>query len=147
MICLRYRCLDPILTVAACLSLKTPFVAPIDKREEANAAKQRFMVDYSDHLTQLQAFNAWREIRVNRRGYERDFLHSSFLSVNTLTMIAETRKQFFEHLVAVGFVDPLGKAGGGGFGGGSKRGGRNLRNEDLLFALEHFSGELLCVAV
>lgn len=31
------QCLDPILTVAAILSYKSPFVAPLDKREEANA--------------------------------------------------------------------------------------------------------------
>ena len=31
-----FRCLGPILTIAACLSCKPLFVSPMDKREEAN---------------------------------------------------------------------------------------------------------------
>ena len=31
-----FRCLDPMLTIAACLSSKPLFVSPVDKREEAN---------------------------------------------------------------------------------------------------------------
>lgn len=31
-----FRCLGPVLTIAACLSSKPLFVSPMDKREEAN---------------------------------------------------------------------------------------------------------------
>mgnify|MGYP002385190900 CR=1 FL=1 len=30
-----FQCLDPILTIAACLSEKSPFLTPMDKRDEA----------------------------------------------------------------------------------------------------------------
>lgn len=31
-----FRCLDPVLTIAACLSCKPLFLSPMDKREEAS---------------------------------------------------------------------------------------------------------------
>lgn len=33
-----FRCIDPILTIASILSSKSPFVSPIEQREEASAA-------------------------------------------------------------------------------------------------------------
>jgi hypothetical protein len=36
---------------------RSPFVAPLDKRDEADAAKRMFSEDQSDHLTNLNAFN------------------------------------------------------------------------------------------
>ena len=35
-------CLDPVLTVAAALSTRSPFVAPLDKRDAADEAKRSF---------------------------------------------------------------------------------------------------------
>ena len=51
-----------------------------------------------------QAFNQWRDVRLKHPGLEREFLRRSFLSYNTLAMICQMRKQFFDHLVAIGFV-------------------------------------------
>jgi len=46
-----FNCLDPCLTIAATMAFKSPFVAPMDKRDEANAAKQEFAQGKSDALT------------------------------------------------------------------------------------------------
>ena len=35
-----FRCLNPILTIAASLAYRSPFVSPLDKREEADKAKR-----------------------------------------------------------------------------------------------------------
>lgn len=37
-----FECLAPICTIAAALSFKSPFVAPIDRREEADLARRSF---------------------------------------------------------------------------------------------------------
>lgn len=37
-----FRCLDPVLTIAACLSFKSPFVRPFGKEAEADAAREGF---------------------------------------------------------------------------------------------------------
>jgi HrpA-like RNA helicase len=50
-------CLDPVLTIAAMLSTRSPFVAPLDKRDLADAAKKAFAVESgSDLMAGLRAF-------------------------------------------------------------------------------------------
>ena len=46
-----FGCLDPVLTIAASVGFRSPFVFPVDKREEADAAKRRLASPGSDHLT------------------------------------------------------------------------------------------------
>jgi HrpA-like RNA helicase len=46
------RCVRPVLTLAAALSARSPFLNPIDQRDAASAARRRFAADLqSDHLT------------------------------------------------------------------------------------------------
>jgi hypothetical protein len=85
-----------------------------------------------------QAFNCWRDVRLHRPHFEREFLRKSFLSYNTLAMICQMRKQFFDHLVGIGFVSaPPGDRGGRGRGGGGGKGGVPLE-----FAMTHCNGTL-----
>lgn len=37
-----FRCLDPVLTIAAALSFKSPFVRPFGKEAEADLARARY---------------------------------------------------------------------------------------------------------
>ena len=53
-------CLDPVLTIAAALSTKSPFISPFERREEANEARLLFLTQESDLLTTLAAFEAWK---------------------------------------------------------------------------------------
>eukprot|EP00940_MAST-03C_sp_MAST-3C-sp2_P001817 g1817.t1 len=99
-----FKCLDPILTIAASLSFRSPFVAPLDKRDEADRAKRSFSVLCSDHLTLLRAFDGWTRARGRGRGAERTYCRANFLSRTTLSMIDEMRQQFFELLIGIGFV-------------------------------------------
>jgi HrpA-like RNA helicase len=46
------RCVEPIATIAACLSFKDPFVCPLHKQHAADAAKRRLAKSsMSDHVT------------------------------------------------------------------------------------------------
>lgn len=51
-----FQCVDSVLTIAACLSYKSPFVSPFSKRNEADAKKKQFAICNSDHLTVLMAY-------------------------------------------------------------------------------------------
>jgi len=51
-----FQCLDSVLTIAACLNTKSPFVSPFNKRAEAERAKRQFAISHSDHLTCLLAY-------------------------------------------------------------------------------------------
>ncbi|KIM88927.1 hypothetical protein PILCRDRAFT_813926 [Piloderma croceum F 1598] len=58
-----FKCLGPILTIAACLSSKPLFVSPIDKRDEASMARARFATGNSDLLTDLKAYDECVRLR------------------------------------------------------------------------------------
>ncbi|XP_062832753.1 ATP-dependent DNA/RNA helicase DHX36 isoform X1 [Anolis carolinensis] len=101
-----FCCLDPVLTIAASLSFKDPFVIPLGKEKVADARRKELSKNSkSDHLTVVNAFQGWEETR--RRGfrYEKDFCWEYFLSSNTLQMLANMKGQFAEHLLAAGFVN------------------------------------------
>ncbi|KAI9357264.1 P-loop containing nucleoside triphosphate hydrolase protein [Zopfochytrium polystomum] len=99
-----FRCLDPVLTIASAMSVKSPFVAPFEKRDLADEKKQEFATGVSDHLTVLTAYNEWQKARSRGFGIERKFLFDNFLSGRTLTMIASVKRQLAELLSDIGFV-------------------------------------------
>ncbi|XP_021572161.1 ATP-dependent RNA helicase DHX36 isoform X2 [Carlito syrichta] len=101
-----FCCLDPVLTIAASLSFKDPFVIPLGKEKIADTRrKQLARGTKSDHLTVVNAFEGWEDAR--RRGfrYEKDYCWEYFLSPNTLQMLHNMKGQFAEHLLAAGFVN------------------------------------------
>uniref|UniRef100_A0A9L0T326 RNA helicase n=1 Tax=Equus caballus TaxID=9796 RepID=A0A9L0T326_HORSE len=100
-----FCCLDPVLTIAASLSFKDPFVIPLGKEKIADARRKELAKDTkSDHLTVVNAFEGWEEAR--RRGFrhEKDYCWEYFLSSNTLQMLHNMKGQFAEHLLGAGFV-------------------------------------------
>uniref|UniRef100_A0A8C3T5K3 ATP-dependent DNA/RNA helicase DHX36 n=1 Tax=Chelydra serpentina TaxID=8475 RepID=A0A8C3T5K3_CHESE len=100
-----FCCLDPVLTIAASLSFKDPFVIPLGKEKVADARRKELSKNTkSDHLTVVNAFAGWEEVR--RRGFrsEKDYCWEYFLSSNTLQMLLNMKGQFAEHLLAAGFV-------------------------------------------
>ncbi|CAG9856904.1 unnamed protein product [Phyllotreta striolata] len=99
-----FSCLDAALTMAACLSSKSPFVSPFGKREEANKKKQTFAVGLSDHITTLNAYKKFLSLYKKTSVGARNFANENFLSYRTLTSIADIKKQFLELLVDIGFV-------------------------------------------
>ncbi|CAN1772467.1 DExH-box ATP-dependent RNA helicase DExH1 [Linum perenne] len=99
-----FQCLDPALTIAAGLAHRDPFVLPIDRKNEADAAKQSFAGDScSDHIALVKAFEGYREAKRTRS--ERSFCWENFLSPVTLRMMEEMREQFRVLLTDIGFVD------------------------------------------
>lgn len=101
-----FGCLDPVLTIAAALSVKSPFVAPFDKREFADERKREFALAFSDHLTVLNAYNQWLIQRRGGMGQERRWLFENFLSGRTLAMLASVKRQLVELLSDIGFIKP-----------------------------------------
>eukprot|EP00873_Tetraselmis_striata_P014025 jgi/Tetstr1/434289/TSEL_023396.t1 len=115
-------CLDPVLTVAAAMSSRSPFVAPLEKREEADLAKRSFADCNSDHLAVMQVYQEWLSARSAGRGAERTFCRDSFVSGRALEEISDLRQQFRSLLYDVGFMGAGRGRGGGGRGGRASRG-------------------------
>lgn len=100
-----FQCTDPALTIAASMSARSPFVSPFDKRDEADAARKEFATEGSDHLTTLNAFNTWKDMRRTKgEKATRAFLQESFLSRLTLFQMEDLRRQFADILMDVGFL-------------------------------------------
>jgi HrpA-like RNA helicase len=58
----------------------------------------------SDHLTMLNAYNSWIQIRKQGRQEEFKFLWDNFLSRKTLVMIESVRRQLAELLADIEFI-------------------------------------------
>jgi ATP-dependent RNA helicase DHX36 len=99
-----FQCLGPALTISAALAHRDPFVLPLEHKEEADDARRRFAGDSrSDHLALLKAFEGWQAAK--RAGRERNYCWENFLSVSTLQMMEDMRRQFLDLLSDIGFID------------------------------------------
>ncbi|XP_078039431.1 putative ATP-dependent RNA helicase DHX57 [Augochlora pura] len=98
-----FCCLDSALTIAACLSHKTPFNIPFEKRHEIDAKKE-FCTANSDHLTVLKAYKKWLEACGHSNYAGQVFANENYLSIRTLYTLADIKYQFLELLVSIGFV-------------------------------------------
>ncbi len=91
---------DEALTIAAVLSHRSIFLAPIAERDRANFCRMQFAMGQSDHLTTLNAYN-----QVDRMGSERyDFCRENFISNKGLQTVAGLKRQLLELLSDAGFV-------------------------------------------
>ena len=93
-------CIEPIATVCASLSFKSPFYTVMGKEDQYMAAKRKFSID-SDQLAASYAMHEWQ----NRRNH--NFCHQNFLSYTILIMLEKMKKQFTEMLYNSKFLkDP-----------------------------------------
>jgi ATP-dependent RNA helicase DHX29 len=107
-------CLSSILTVAACLSYKTPFASSFEERDAADRCKAALCFQKSntiasgqcsDHLAMVAAYNGWLETKRSKgAGAARAYARSQHLSQATLYMITDLRKQLALMLQDIGFV-------------------------------------------
>ncbi|CCG84337.1 protein of unknown function [Taphrina deformans PYCC 5710] len=114
-----FRCLDPVLILAAASASKDPFLSPLDRRAEADARKARYSQGSgSDHAAIVNAFSEWREARRQSHDQGRSYAFENFLHYNTLVSIAQTAEQVLEIMQKSGLV--------GGSGTRPSRGSRHI---------------------
>lgn len=100
-----FKCLDPILILAAASAAKDPFLAPVDRRAEADRTKAGWAQGTgSDHAAVVNAFTEWRRLRTQPGGDDKAFAFSNFLHYNTLVSIAQTAEQVLEIMQKSGLV-------------------------------------------
>ena len=56
----EYKCSQEMLTIVSMLSVPSVFYRPKERLEESDAAREKFQVAESDHLTLLNVFNQWK---------------------------------------------------------------------------------------
>ncbi|KAI7120997.1 P-loop containing nucleoside triphosphate hydrolase protein [Hortaea werneckii] len=103
-----FGCLDACLTVAATLTVKSPFVSPQAKREEAKAAKSAFGRGHGDLMCDLHAYEEWsrRRAKGEPTSLLRKWCDANFLNHQTLLDISSNRNQYASSLQEIGFLPP-----------------------------------------
>lgn len=98
---LFFRCVEPTVSLAAILTSRDPFLAPIDVRAQAAAIKESWSPsDYrSDALAILRAYQTWSKMQ-NRGEYQaaNRFCSENFLSKPTLLQIQQVAKQLVQSM-------------------------------------------------
>ena len=94
-----FGCLEACLTVASILTVRSPFVSPRDKRNDAKVARFTFPSHHGDLFLDLSAFTEWSE-RSQSSGFReiKEWCSERFLSPQTLRDISSTRSQLLSSL-------------------------------------------------
>ncbi|KAL9052007.1 MAG: hypothetical protein Q9162_005672 [Coniocarpon cinnabarinum] len=101
-----FGCLEASITIAAILTVGSPFVSPQEKRDEAKQARESFGrgQNIGDLLTDLRAFDEWSKVNVagSPQRKLRAWCDSKFLSNQRFSDIESTRQQYFASLQEAG---------------------------------------------
>ncbi|TVU38991.1 hypothetical protein EJB05_12390 [Eragrostis curvula] len=89
----KLKCLDEVLTIVSMLSVPSVFFRPKDRAEESDAAREKFFVPESDHLTLLNVYLQWKS-----NNYRGDWCNDHFLHVKGLRKAREVRSQLLDIL-------------------------------------------------
>uniref|UniRef100_A0A1J3JE29 RNA helicase n=1 Tax=Noccaea caerulescens TaxID=107243 RepID=A0A1J3JE29_NOCCA len=89
----RLDCINEVLTIVSMLSVPSVFFRPKERAEESDAAREKFFVPESDHLTLLNVYQQWKE-----HDYRGDWCNDHFLQVKGLRKAREVRSQLLDIL-------------------------------------------------
>ncbi|KAF9190181.1 DEAH-box ATP-dependent RNA helicase prp22 [Haplosporangium sp. Z 767] len=86
----KIGCLEKAIIIVAMLSVEEPFYLPRKEEEQdaARAAHAQFYHASGDHMTLLNAFEAWRD-----KKYSKDWCHDNYLNLRQLRLAMNIRSQ------------------------------------------------------
>lgn len=96
-----FRCIDPVLTIAASLSSKSPFSAFVSDAAVAKAKQRVFADPDSDFMTYCNVWDAYE----SSGSSSRRFCQENYLNHVALREIGDARRQFLDLLCSIGFLD------------------------------------------
>merc|ERR1712194_219209 len=110
------QCLAPMLTIAACLTHRSPFSRNFNKvgeEQQRRAREKKFGHLCSDHLAAAAAYDAYQEAKLSQdHEHVAQFCRDLGLSFSTLGSIAQLRQKFLRHLEEIGFAQAAREDGG-----------------------------------
>jgi len=81
-------CSEEMLTIVSMLSVPSVYYRPKERQEESDAAREKFFVPESDHLTLLHVYSQWKA-----NGYSDRWCVQHFLQPKALRRAKEIRQQ------------------------------------------------------
>ncbi|KAI6058251.1 ATP-dependent RNA helicase DHX29 [Aix galericulata] len=102
-----FGCLDPVATLAAVMTEKSPFTTPIGRKDEADLAKSSLAMAVSDHITIYKAYLGWKKAR-QEGGYhaEMTYCRRNFLNRTSLLTLEDVKQELIRVVRAAGFAAP-----------------------------------------
>ncbi|KAH0627943.1 hypothetical protein JD844_008535 [Phrynosoma platyrhinos] len=102
-----FGCLDPVATLAAVMTEKSPFTTPIGRKDEADLAKSSLALANSDHLTIYKAYLGWKKAR-QEGGYRSEITYCkrNFLNRTSLLTLEDVKQELIRVVRAAGFAAP-----------------------------------------
>lgn len=91
----EYECSEEMLTIVSMLSVPSVFYRPKERQEESDAAREKFFVPESDHLTLLHVYTQWKS-----NGYSDSWCVKHFLHSKSLRRAKEVREQLQDIMTA-----------------------------------------------
>ncbi|KAJ2616293.1 hypothetical protein H4S08_000852 [Coemansia sp. RSA 1365] len=86
-------CTVEVVTIVAMLAVPTVFYRPKERLDESDAAREKFFVPESDHLTLLNVYNQWRS-----NGYQDSWCARHFVHSKAMRRAREVREQLVDIL-------------------------------------------------
>uniref|UniRef100_A0A8C3VEU2 ATP-dependent RNA helicase DHX29 n=1 Tax=Catagonus wagneri TaxID=51154 RepID=A0A8C3VEU2_9CETA len=110
-----FGCLDPVATLAAVMTEKSPFTTPIGRKDEADLAKSALAMADSDHLTIYNAYLGWKKAR-QEGGYRSEiaYCRRNFLNRTSLLTLEDVKQELVKLVKAAGFSSPTSSNGSEG---------------------------------
>ncbi|XP_061555189.1 ATP-dependent RNA helicase DHX29 [Phycodurus eques] len=96
-------CLEPIATIAAAITEKSPFSTPMNRKEEANLAKAALALANSDHMTIYNAYLGWKNSQKEGQKAEMSFCRKHFLNRAALATIEDVKQELMKMMEQAGF--------------------------------------------
>uniref|UniRef100_A0A8C0FVZ5 DExH-box helicase 34 n=1 Tax=Chelonoidis abingdonii TaxID=106734 RepID=A0A8C0FVZ5_CHEAB len=97
----------PVLTVAAALSVQSPFLRPMRANPDCATARRPLESPHGDPLTLLNTFNEWVQVKSERAGGSRKWCRRRGLEEHRLYEAANLRRQFQELLWDHGLLEAV----------------------------------------
>ncbi|TMS08106.1 ATP-dependent RNA helicase DHX29 [Larimichthys crocea] len=96
-------CLEPIATIAAAITEKSPFSTPMNRKEEANLAKSALALANSDHMTIYNAYMGWKNSQTEGQRTEMSYCRKHFLNRTALITIEDVKHELMKMMEQAGF--------------------------------------------
>ncbi|CAL8363622.1 unnamed protein product [Merluccius merluccius] len=110
-----FNVVEPVLTVAAALSVQSPFLRSAQHNPDCATARQPLHSNQGDPFTLLNTFNAWVKVKGERGGGSRKWCRRRGLEEQRLYEMVNLRRQFKELLKSHGLLEaappPAGERG------------------------------------
>ncbi|XP_042269194.1 probable ATP-dependent RNA helicase DHX34 [Thunnus maccoyii] len=109
-----FKLVEPVLTVAAALSVQSPFLRNSQHNPDCATACQPLHSNQGDPFTLLNTFNAWVEVKGDRGGGSRKWCRRRGLEEQRLYEMVNLRRQFRDLLKSHGLMESEHSAPSGG---------------------------------